>query len=50
MGDIGALGKKSKQTLEGVNLLGVKTTFEKGTDVGIVRIVVEVRVGTDPEH
>ncbi|KAM2157792.1 hypothetical protein COP2_042555 [Malus domestica] len=50
IGDFEALGDESEQSLESLALLGVEPAVEERSDADVVGIVVEVRVGADPEH
>lgn len=50
IGDIEALGDEGEQALQGLGLFGVELGVEEGGDVDVVRVVVEVRVRSDPEH
>lgn len=50
VGDVKALSDESEKALESFTLLGIELAVEERGDVDVFGIVVEVRVGADPEH
>lgn len=50
VGDVKALSDESEKALESFTLLGIELAVEERGDVHVFGIVVEVRVGADPEH
>lgn len=50
VGDVVALGDEREQALQGLALLGVEPAVEQRGDADVLGVVVEVGVGTDPEH
>lgn len=49
-GDVKTLGDERKQPLEGLAFLGVELAVKEWRDADVIRIVVKMSIGADPEH